>query len=519
LEFYLKGGKILAVYDLLSEPWIPVETLDGTRQSLGIREVLLFAHKLRKVNAPSPLITYGIQRMLVALLMDAYRPRLIEDLADLMDAGCYSEHTVEQYFSLCQNEANCFDLFDPEKPFYQSAFDTRWDNDKKIRPVALLIHEVPGGNNHIHFDHRLEAEIALSPAACARALCAVNVFCTAGLQGPSSINGAPPLYVLHKGKTLFETLTGSMMAVREYEGIPFDDPPIAWCDHHEVEPGREVPTTSVLYGLTWQARRVLLIPDEAGGTCSQTGEECPVVVRRMYFQKGLKFTGHGIWQDPHVAYLRRKDGSLSSLKPQEGRAPWRDIASLMLKGDREGQHIEPIIVSHYRDVREGIDMIETPASLQIFGLVTNQAQYGSWMQGELGLDQRIMQSEDLSRFIEQAIRLTEDIAADLQKYMQDALGGNKQRDLVDQIIGLFYSLAREAFFEELCPAAAVANRMEEGWASKLNNLWRTKLRSFALSSYLAGAERLGGAARRLEQSARAELLFRRSLSKTLGRVD
>ena len=157
------------------------------------------------------------------------------------------------------------------------------------------------------------------------------------------------------------------MAMREYEGIPYDQPPVSWRGHHEVEPDKPVPVTSVLHGLTWQARRVLLIPDESGGICCQTGEYCPVVVRRMYFQKGLKFEGHGTWQDPHVAYVITKDGRLS-LKPQEGRAPWRDIGTIMLYSGNDGRHREPVIVSHYSEVRKSIETVDSPVSLKVFGL-------------------------------------------------------------------------------------------------------------------------------------------------------
>ena len=193
----------MAVYDILKEPWIPVEDMAGGQRTVSIRELFTNAHSLKKVADPSPLIAYGIQRMLIAILMDAYRPKHVDILTDIIAAGRYDEHLIARYFMLCQQDVACFDLFHTKKPFYQSAFDSRWVDDKKIKPVALLLHEVPTGNNHIHFDHRLQSSLALSPALCARALCALNVFCTAGLQGPSSIYGAPPLYVLHKGRTLF----------------------------------------------------------------------------------------------------------------------------------------------------------------------------------------------------------------------------------------------------------------------------------------------------------------------------
>lgn len=88
----------------------------------------------------------------------------------------------------------------------QDALDPKYDEEKNIKPASMLLHDLPGDNNHIHFDHRRADTHRLTYAECARALCAVNVFCTAGLHGPSSINGAPPYYVIIDGGDLYKTL-------------------------------------------------------------------------------------------------------------------------------------------------------------------------------------------------------------------------------------------------------------------------------------------------------------------------
>lgn len=310
----------LATYNVLISPWISIEMLSGEQQIMGLRDVILRAHEIRRIIDSSPLMEYGIQRLLIVLLMDMLQPQYIEDIEDVLRSGQFCREQLDDYIAMCERDGPCFDLFDERKPFLQSARNERWDPSGSEKPVALLIHELPSGNNHIHFDHRLQEDQALSPAVCAKALCAVNLFCYGNRFYSSSINGSPPIYILVQGETLFETLVYNMIASSGVS-MPYDDPPPFWRCKIEVEPKKVVESTSLLYGLTWPARRVLLIPDESGGFCAQTGQKCLTIVRKIVFQTGSQFGEFSYWRDPYVPYSHNKEGKFS-IKPMIGREIW-----------------------------------------------------------------------------------------------------------------------------------------------------------------------------------------------------
>src|SRR5690606_27005007 len=58
-----EGGRIVSErfsYSLITEPWIPCERRDGTICELGIARLLVQAHELRAIAAPSPLTTAAL---------------------------------------------------------------------------------------------------------------------------------------------------------------------------------------------------------------------------------------------------------------------------------------------------------------------------------------------------------------------------------------------------------------------------------------------------------------------------
>lgn len=147
----MKGCDMLVTFNVLTEPWIPIEDFQGRIQEYGILEALEKAHELRCISDSSPLFQYGLYRLLVALLTDALRPQSVDDLLDIYDAGRLPMERIIQYTAECDKDGTCFDLFDPVRPFLQSAWDEELDS-KAIRSIALLIHDLPSGNNAIHFD-------------------------------------------------------------------------------------------------------------------------------------------------------------------------------------------------------------------------------------------------------------------------------------------------------------------------------------------------------------------------------
>ena len=115
----------------------------------------------------------------------------------------------------CKEKGVSFDIFDSKHPFLQAEPNVKYDLDKNIKSAAELDNTKASGNNSIHFDHTLENDAVLTPAEAFRGLLAAQIFCTAGLKGPSNVNGAPPLFFLPKGKNLFETLVLAMVPLHD----------------------------------------------------------------------------------------------------------------------------------------------------------------------------------------------------------------------------------------------------------------------------------------------------------------
>lgn len=379
-------------YSLLDEPWLTAVTLTGEHTSCGIRQVLQQAHTMRALTDASPLVEYGLYRLLCVLLMDALRPQELEDLEELLDKGQFDAKTLEQYYTRCEQEGCTFDLFDPERPFLQASYRPEWD--KAPKPVCVLDVTIPSGNNHTHFDHRENEKISFSYAQAARLLPAVQMFCTAAAQGyPSGPNGAPPYYALVQGDNLFEILVLSMIDMDTVRG-QFDRPPILWRSTIEIEPKRVVPETSWLYGMLFPARRVLLLPDEQTQTVS-----------RVYFSQGMNYIATQNWTDPHVTY-RFSDKGRFAWRPNQERPVWRNLNTL-LKDDKKSR---PRTLEQFTALKPGKRYV----SVVLYGVQTEQASYIDVMRYDLKIPTAALQHPDAAALVETCIKLSEDLASVLR---------------------------------------------------------------------------------------------------------
>lgn len=304
-------------FNVLIEPWIPVERLDGARETLGIREALLRAHELRGVSADNPLDEFAIQRLLITLLTDAYRPLHWEDLENLIGVGRFDAERLNDYATAC---GPCFDLFDEKRPFLQVPCE---GSGVKEVVAAVLFPQWPTGNNHIFFNHALEDAHAFSPAQCARALCGTPLYTTYyGNQKGKGVTGVPPVFFLYAGTTLFETLAMSMTPKDAQPQLDFDDPPVLWRDKPVRADFRPCAKASLLSGLLSRPLDIRLIPEalEDGG----------MVVRRMRYGRGWDYDAVTNWRDPHI--VLRKDGK--PLMGRDGWAVWRDLGVILREEGR-----------------------------------------------------------------------------------------------------------------------------------------------------------------------------------------
>lgn len=501
-------------FNVLHEPWIPAEDSQGKVSEFGILEVLRKAPDLQAVTDPSPLFQYGIYRLLIAFLSDALRPMTKDDLLDLYDSGSFPMEKLEQYVKECEKEEPRFDLFDAKYPFLQSAFDPKYDEGKE-RSVSLLVHDLPSGNNPVHFNHSYQDEQVFCPQVCVKALSAVSVFCTAGTQGPSGINGAPPWFVLVKRNNIFETLVFNMWIP---DGtLSLDNPPIAWRNNDIVVPGKQVSTVSYLYGLTWHSRRVTLIPGEKSGVCSYSGMESPILVASAYFQKGLKFEGHGTWTDPHTPRVQTEKG-ISAIKPKEGKALWRDVGPLVLLHNTDMgkyRYFKPEVVHQFANMSDEIDENDYGTiEVEAYGLVTSQAKLESWIYDKVAVNRRLADSWNKVLFFLDELNIVESVArkiseglktTGLDEKLVSSLSGNAQ--------GRFFQLLRQPFVNGFQMEVAEASETAKDWQIELSRKWRKKLRKLSLQLFVEVLDQLGTGGTMLEKSAKALAAFRSGLFK------
>jgi CRISPR system Cascade subunit CasA len=475
-------------FNVLAEPWIPVIDKQGRKLELGILDVLEQASQLVKITDPSPLLKYGIYRLLVAFLTDALRLKTKNELGELKKQGCFPMDHIRRYVEKCEYDGPCFDLFDKDRPFLQSAYSKDLDESKKTS-VAKLFHELPSGNNAVHFEHSFQDNHCISAKVCLKALCAVNLFCTPGRQGPSGVNGAPPWYVLITGKNLFESLVFSMWIPSNIE-IAFDDPPIAWCNSAIVQPWSPIATISYLYGLTWQSRRVCLIAAESGGVCTFTGEKTNVLVREIYFQAGWKFEGYDHWYDPHVAYQfsdgKKSEGKRSSLKPHEGRAAWRSLGSILFSYSSDASFQCPAIITQYNAmVKGGYWRGEGIIRTELFGIATDQAALNGWQNDRFEIDLKVIQNKQKALWLQGVLAKAEEMNKILRKSLhrippQHGKKKANQKWFFDEMITQaeiqFFSAVRSFFFEKIIPKITAVDTNGNGdekyrWREKMNTIW------------------------------------------------
>lgn len=434
-------------FDVLKDPWIPVEDLNGETHELSILDALSRAHELRSVCDVSPLVEYSVYRFLVVFLMDALRPQRLSDIEDMLDGGSFDMDAINAYAERCKNEGVSFDLFDKERPFMQTKVDPRWD--KQLKPVDTLDYTVPSGNNHLHFDHKGSVE-AYSAAKTMRMLLAAQQFCApVGAKGyPTNVNGLPPWFVIIRRGNLFETLALNMIPTNQVR-IKFDEPPVVWRNTDEVESQKEVPQTSWLYGMLFPARRIHLNP-EADGT-----------VKSVYFSQGMNYIDPETWPEPHTAY-RVNDKGRSNLKPSGSSAIWQNLVCFV----DTAKNCAPQTLGNYaRIFDEGL------VSLSLYGVVIeNNSKYVQTAKRDLNLPLGIIGSDEAEKFIiafTEAAKLLADAIGRVEKCLKhkgekDACRKNAMQRFNDRSGAKLLSL-----LDRLCEPAADLNELLKATVEEL----------------------------------------------------
>jgi len=404
---------------------------EGREKRLGLMDLLTDAHHITELKANSCTGKLALLRFCMAFLSDAYQLEKLYQRVDLLDRGCFDKNLLLDYVHRCEQAGTCFNLDDGEKPFMQAGYDVALDA-KALKPVAKIMFDRPGGNNHIHLDHRREDEHTLDTAHAFETMLETYLFCPAGLSGASGVNNTPPVYALIHGNNLFETLVFNMVSRKEIGAIPYGHGEVAWRRSETVIPGTKTMEMSLLKALTWQPRRLTLCWDEDG------------MLRHLYLQNGFNFQGNGLWLDPLVIYRQTKDGMQVSVKPELGRELWRDAGNLV-KGVQGIRSTVPL-----ENIHEVLSRPSGELDVEMVGLVTNQEAVLGRVNERLKLPAVLFEDPGKASEFKGALDICETMYRELDKSVKWQfchLGDKKKRSDVAQQAGeVFLHAMRTVLF-------------------------------------------------------------------------
>ncbi|MCP9985828.1 type I-E CRISPR-associated protein Cse1/CasA [Streptomyces sudanensis] len=346
-------GDSPATFNLTSEPWVPVERLDGTVAELSLREVFANADGLRRIVGDVPTQEPALLRLLLAILHDALEgPAELEDWEELWESPAPFTAALDYL----DRHAPRFELFDAERPFFQVA-DLRTVKDE-VAPLSRIVADVPTGS--ALFSMRRPGVDRLSFAEAARWLLHAHAFDTSGIKsamrGDEQRSRAGKVYplgvgalgqlggVFAEGAALRETLLLNLVAFEEaYAGSTLaerlDEDRPAWRREEPYGPGPRGeraggPEPLGLRDLyTWQTRRIRLCAEQGAVTGVVLGYGDPLVQSAPWLLEPMS----GWHRSP---LLEKKQGRTPVYTPSRHdpeKSAWRGLAALLPSRSQEGE--------------------------------------------------------------------------------------------------------------------------------------------------------------------------------------
>lgn len=280
------------IFSLLDEPWVQVVYLNGRPDEISLRQVFSDAPDIKELSGDIPQQKLPLIRLFLAILYRAYRVGGIneEQMRELWKEIFSSEHfdmdIVDRYLDKWEDR---FFLIG-ERPFFQIP-DLEYVGAKPYSPVSEMIADVPKLDKYLFSMRSMEATDSISFAEAGRWLAFMQVFDTAGIKTPVKGNthvnkgkvyapkgmlgtgwlgGIGGLYA--EGKNFFETLMLNWVLYdTKYDSERYrlfgNEQDIPVWEQDEVS-SSDLDNQSTFAGpvqaMTWQSRRLRLVPNEEG---------------------------------------------------------------------------------------------------------------------------------------------------------------------------------------------------------------------------------------------------------------
>jgi len=364
-------------YNLLEEPWLPCIDDENRLVNLSITEVVSQAHHVQEIRSGLPLITGGLFLFLIAYVMNIFKPESDQEWENLWRKGKFPVDTISRYNSLWHAR---LDLFDQKHPFFQDPkFGARPKDIKNLgagkqpepKGMSGLILHLASGSNATLFDHSLDdSPYAYSQAEAAQLLIMLQAYSLGGMSSASlgkdkyfkdSAFGRGITF-LNRGSNLFETLMLNIPSKNFVSFTGVNDKP-CWERDDPFEDDRYQPD-GIIDLLTWQSRRILLIPEELNDD---------IRVRFLLSAPGLSIME--TYANPFYHNRISTDGKKQSIKPlrfQEGRSLWRDSTAILDLDSINSENSLPVKWAAHLEADEYLE--KQVVNLDLFGMCTQPGQ-------------------------------------------------------------------------------------------------------------------------------------------------
>lgn len=369
-------------FNLIEKPWIPCLMLETNEtEDLSLLDTLTQAHKIKEITDNSPLVVVSLHRFLLAILHSNFGPKTFEIWKELWRKGYWDAEKLKEYFDKYENR---FNLFDDERPFYQyPKVEKKGGENADIAPFELLMQEKASGNNATLFDHSFVANSQIFPSEiAARYLIARHAYSFAGGVGfPFNLGNSTLVAgfsVLAIGDNLFETLALNLVKYPHedtfiYETDEDEEKDMPFWERENLNQATKrdkngTMARGYLDYLTWQSRRIKLIPTE----------DLKGVISCQH-QQNFKLSDDFKSFDPFKVYVKSTNKkNKRGFKPidfQENKGVWRDSHTLF----RQAKSIKTrsSLFSHLatigKYIADGEIIGEKKYTFAIFGLINDQA--------------------------------------------------------------------------------------------------------------------------------------------------
>lgn len=475
-------------YDLRFESWIPVERLDGTADVVSIRDALASAHQIRRLSGEIPGEGIALLRLLLALVYcicspseDAGEKEKKERWEEIHSKGFFETDQIDEYLADYPRE---FDLFDGEHPFYQVP-GLAYMGEKEFDPVSELMLDVPKPEKFLFSMRSPDHLDSLPVDLAARYLVVAQAYHTAGIKSPvvgntSAKSGkayAPKgalgtgwcgalggIYL--EGQSLFEALLLNFVLYLSNVSVIAPDDYAPW--------EREVPSantcqrepTGPIDLLTWQSRRIRLVPSEDGSCVRGVIVSYGDVLIPANKQRYEMMTG---WRESKQQQKKLGTATvpLMPVAPDTAHALWRGLPSLLALAD-EGK-LRPGVIRWMSELQDTQSAEDWRLNVRI---VCQGVSYGT--QSSV-VDDAITDSVDL-----RATLLRKDSEAVLK--MLDVI------ECADRAVGVLVRFVQNVEraqgdkrrYDSFSDSAAQASRddIREGAYNALDALYRSRIAEF-----------------------------------------